>query len=126
MEQIIIGCVLSFLVCFYAIPVIITVANKKKLYDMPDERKLHTTPISSLGGLGIFIGFMMGLLLATNSIKETLGFQYYIAAFMVIFFFGIKDDILVLSPIKKLIGQFIVAFILIGKAGLLITNMHGF
>ena len=126
MEQIIIGCVLSFLVCFYAIPVIITVANKKKLYDMPDERKLHTNPISSLGGLGIFIGFMMGLLLATNSIKETLGFQYYIAAFMVIFFFGIKDDILVLSPIKKLIGQFIVAFILIGKAGLLITNMHGF
>jgi len=127
MEQIIIiGCVLSFIVSFYAIPVIITVANKKKLYDIPDERKIHTTPISSLGGLGIFIGFMIGLLITINDLKSIPGFQYYIASFLVIFFFGIKDDILVLSPIKKLIGQFIVAFILMVKAGLLIKNMHGF
>jgi UDP-N-acetylmuramyl pentapeptide phosphotransferase/UDP-N-acetylglucosamine-1-phosphate transferase len=93
MEQLIIGCVISFLVCFYAIPVIITVANKKKLYDIPDERKIHTTPISSLGGLGIFVGFMLGLLLAINSVNGINGFQYFIASFMVIFFFGIKDDI---------------------------------
>jgi UDP-GlcNAc:undecaprenyl-phosphate GlcNAc-1-phosphate transferase len=127
MEQIIIiGCVLSFIVSFYAIPVIITVANKKKLYDIPDERKIHTTPISSLGGLGIFIGFMIGLLISINDIKSVQGFQYYIASFLVIFFFGIKDDILVLSPIKKFIGQFIVAFILMVKAGLLIKDMHGF
>ncbi len=126
MEQIIIGSVLSFIVCFYAIPVIITVANRKKLYDIPDERKIHTTPISSLGGLGIFIGFMMGLLLAANNVASISGFQYFIASFMVIFFFGIKDDILVLSPLKKVIGQILVASILIFKAGLIITSMHGF
>lgn len=126
MEQIIIGCVLSFIVSFYAIPVIITVANKKKLYDIPDERKIHTVPISSLGGLGIFIGFMLGMLIAIVDVKSVQGFQYYIASFLVIFFFGIKDDILVISPFKKLMGQIIVAFILMAKAGLLITNMHGF
>lgn len=126
MEQLIIGCVISFLVCFYAIPVIITVANKKKLYDIPDERKIHTTPISSLGGLGIFVGFMLGLLLAINTINIANGFQYFIASFMVIFFFGIKDDILVISPLKKLIGQVFVASILMFKAGLVITSMHGF
>lgn len=126
MEQIIIGTVVAFLVCFYAIPVIITVANRKKLYDIPDERKIHTTPISSLGGLGIFIGFMMGLLLAINNVAAVAGFQYYIAAFMVIFFFGIKDDILILSPLKKVIGQLLVAALLIFKSGLVITSMHGF
>lgn len=126
MEQIIIGTVVAFLVCFYAIPVIITVANKKKLYDIPDERKIHTTPISSLGGLGIFIGFMMGLLLAINNVSAVAGFQYYIAAFMVIFFFGIKDDILILSPLKKVIGQLLVAALLIFKSGLVISSMHGF
>jgi UDP-N-acetylmuramyl pentapeptide phosphotransferase/UDP-N-acetylglucosamine-1-phosphate transferase len=126
MEQIIIGCVLSFIVSFYAIPVIITVANKKKLYDIPDERKIHTTPISSLGGLGIFIGFMLGILIAINDLKAIEGFQYYIASFLVIFFFGVKDDILVLSPFKKLVGQIIVAVILMVKAGLLIKDMHGF
>jgi UDP-N-acetylmuramyl pentapeptide phosphotransferase/UDP-N-acetylglucosamine-1-phosphate transferase len=126
MEQLIIGCVISFLVSFYAIPVIVTVANKKKLYDIPDERKIHTTPISSLGGLGIFVGFMLGLLLSINSVNGIGGFQFYIASFMVIFFFGIKDDILVLSPLKKLIGQVMVAAILMFKAGLVITSMHGF
>ena len=126
MEQLIIGCVISFLVSFYAIPVIVTVANKKKLYDIPDERKIHTTPISSLGGLGIFVGFMLGLLLSINSVNGIGGFQFYIASFMVIFFFGIKDDILVLSPLKKLIGQVMVAAILMFKAGLVITSMHDF
>lgn len=126
MEQIIFGVVLSFAVGFYAIPVIITVANQKKLYDIPDERKIHTTPISSLGGLAIFVAFITGLLLAINTNTLVQGFQYYIASFMVIFFFGIKDDILVLSPIKKVIGQIIVACILIFKANLVITNMHGF
>lgn len=126
MEQIILGLVLSFIVGFYAIPVIITVATQKKLYDIPNERKIHTTPISSLGGLGIFVAFMMGLLVATDVTTSVKGFQYLIAAFMVIFFFGIKDDILVLSPIKKFIGQIIVACILVFKAKLVITNMHGF
>jgi UDP-N-acetylmuramyl pentapeptide phosphotransferase/UDP-N-acetylglucosamine-1-phosphate transferase len=45
---------------------------------------------------------------------------------MVIFFFGIKDDILVLSPLKKVIGQMLVAALLIFKAGIVITSMHGF
>lgn len=126
MEQIIIGFVLSFAVGFYAIPVIINVAKQKKLYDIPDERKIHTSPISSLGGLAIFVAFISGLLLSVNTNFLVPGFQYYIAAFMVIFFFGIKDDILVLSPIKKVIGQIIVAGILVFKANLVITNMHGF
>lgn len=126
MEQIVLGSFISFLVCFYAIPIIITVANRKQLYDIPDERKIHTKPISSLGGLGIFVGFMMGILMFSNNINKVNGFQYYIASFMVIFFFGIKDDILVLSPLKKFMGQLITAFILVFKGGLIINDMHGF
>jgi UDP-N-acetylmuramyl pentapeptide phosphotransferase/UDP-N-acetylglucosamine-1-phosphate transferase len=37
-----------------------------------------------------------------------------------------KDDILVISPIKKLIGQFIAAFLIIYKGGIQIKSMHGF
>lgn len=126
MEQIILGVIISFAVGFYAIPIIITVADQKKLYDIPDERKVHTKPISSLGGLGIFVAFMMGFLMSVNSVSSVKGFQYIVASFMVVFFFGIKDDILVLSPVKKLLGQIIAACILIFGAGLVITNMHGF
>lgn len=126
MEKIILGGILAFLATYYAIPVIIKVAEAKKLYDEPDEvRKLHIKPIPSLGGFGIFIGFTLAVLLNVN-FSATPEFQYYIASFLVIFFVGIKDDILVLSAMKKFFGQLIVAGILMFKADLLITNMHGF
>lgn len=127
MEQIIIGGILAFLATFYAIPVIIKVAEAKKLYDEPDDiRKLHTKPIPALGGLGIFIGFTLAVLLTLNFTSAAPEFQYYIAAILLIFFIGIKDDILVLSAMKKFMGQLFVAGILMFKAKLLISDMGGF
>jgi UDP-GlcNAc:undecaprenyl-phosphate/decaprenyl-phosphate GlcNAc-1-phosphate transferase len=127
MEQIIIGGVLAFFVTFLSIPVIIKVANAKKLFDEPDDnRKIHKNPIPSLGGLGMFIGFAIALLLTINFSNGSPEFQYYVAAFLVTFFIGIKDDILILTPGKKFIGQLVVASILVFKAKLLITDMHGF
>src|ERR1043165_5556887 len=121
MEQIIVGGILAFFVTFYAIPVIIKVADAKKLYDEPDYiRKLHIKPIPSLGGLGIFVGFTLCILLTIN-FSLFPEFQYYIASLFVIFFVGIKDDILVLSAVKKFFCQLLVASILMYKANLLIT-----
>lgn len=125
MEQIIIGSIIAFLVTFYAIPVIMKVAEMKKLYDVPDERKIHKQPIPSLGGFGIFVGFAVALLLMLD-FTQLAAMQYYFAAFLIIFFLGIKDDIVILSAQKKFIGQLLVAAILMFKAKLLITNMHGF
>ncbi len=91
---------ISFTITFLAIPVIINVAEMKKLYDMPDARKIHLVAITPLVGIGIFAGFVFGCLLTIN-FKYAAEFQYFIAAGMVIFFLGLKDDILVLSPIKN-------------------------
>ena len=115
----------SFAITFLAIPVIISVAEMKKLYDVPDERKIHHSPIPSLGGLGIFAGFVMASLL-TISFGVAPEFQYFIAAALVIFFLGLKDDILVISPIKKFIGQVLAAFLIVYKGGIQIKSMHGF
>lgn len=127
MEKIIFGGVLAFLITLIGIPAIITVARVKKLYDVPDDkRKLHKEPIPSLGGLGMFIGLIFSILLTINFSSEAPEFQYYIAAFLLIFFLGIKDDIIIISPVKKFIGQLITAAILVYKAKLVITNMDGF
>jgi UDP-GlcNAc:undecaprenyl-phosphate/decaprenyl-phosphate GlcNAc-1-phosphate transferase len=126
MDSIIMGGLLSFVITFYALPVIILVANHKKLYDLPGERKIHASPIPSLGGLGIFIGFAMGLLLTLNIADVGSNLQFYLAAFLVVFFFGVKDDVLNLVPMKKLMGQLMVAIILMFKANLLISDMYGF
>lgn len=127
MERIIIGCLLAFIITLIGIPAIITVAKVKKLYDVPDDkRKLHKEPIPSLGGLGMFIGIIFSILLTINFSSEAPEFQYYIAAFLLIFFLGIKDDIIIISPVKKFVGQLITAAILVFKAKLVITNMNGF
>jgi UDP-GlcNAc:undecaprenyl-phosphate GlcNAc-1-phosphate transferase len=127
MQLIVIGGIFAFLITLMVIPVIILVAKKKKLYDEPDDkRKLHKQPIPSLGGLGMFVGFILSILLTLNFSHDAPEFQFYIAAFLLIFFLGIKDDIMVLSPAKKFLGQLITAGILIYKADLLIDNMHGF
>lgn len=127
MEQLIIGGTLAFFITFMVIPAIILVAKEKKLYDEPDnKRKFHKRPIPSLGGLGMFIGFILSILLTINFSSGAPEFQYYIAAFTLIFFLGIKDDIIIISPIKKFIGQLLAAGIIVYKANLLITSLDGF
>ncbi|MCW3081337.1 MraY family glycosyltransferase [Segetibacter sp.] len=126
MQQIILGSIIAFIITLLIIPVIIVIAKKKKLYDEPDDkRKFHKQPIPSLGGLGMFIGFILSILLTLNFATEAPEFQFYIAAFLLIFFLGIKDDIMMLSASKKFLGQLLVAGILIYKSNLVITNMNG-
>ena len=125
MFEVILSLSVSFAITFLAIPVIISVAEMKKLFDVPDERKIHQTPIPSLGGIGIFAGFVLASLL-TIGFNVASEFQFYMAAALVIFFLGLKDDILVISPIKKFIGQVLAAFLIIYKGGIQIQSMHGF
>lgn len=124
MDKILLGSALSFFITYMSIPIIITVSEWKKLFDAPDARKLHNVPISSLGGLGIFAGIAVALLLSIPFAKAP-EFQYFIASALVIFFLGMKDDILVLTPIKKLLGQFIAAFIIMQKGGIKMESMYG-
>ena len=125
MFDVLLSIAISFTITFLAIPAIINVAEMKKLFDMPDERKVHHTPITPLGGVGIFAGFIFGSLLTIHFSQNT-DLQYFIAASFVIFFLGLKDDILVISPVKKFIGQVLAAFIIIYYGGIQIRSMHGF
>ncbi len=101
MYTILFSVTLSFLVTILAITTIIQVTREKKLFDEPDERKIHTTGIPTLGGLGVFAGFILSLLLMTSLSNREL--QYFVAATITIFFLGIKDDILTITPENKLI-----------------------
>ena len=125
MFDVLLSLTISFTITFLAIPVIINVAEMKKLFDVPDARKIHQVAITPLGGIGIFAGFVFGCLLTMN-LQNSSEFQYFIAATMVIFFLGLKDDILVLTPIKKFIGQVLAAFLIIYYGRIQIHSMHGF
>src|SRR5215467_6500667 len=114
----------SFIITFLAIPIVLQIAEEKKLFDVPDERKIHKVPVPSLGGVGIFGGFLLASLLSISS-KQNYEFQYFFAAAVIIFFLGLKDDLVVLSASKKFVGQVVAASILIHLGGIRITSMHG-
>ncbi len=124
MDKLLLSGALAFTITFFAIPIIIQVARQKKLFDEPDERKVHKLVIPTLGGLGIFGGFILATLIGAP--VGSLELQYFAAAAIVIFFLGIKDDILVLSATKKFVGQLVAAGIVIKFGGVQLSNMNGF
>ncbi|WP_346236512.1 glycosyltransferase family 4 protein [Niabella insulamsoli] len=124
MLQIFVSAIISFIVAFLAIPVIIQIADKKKLYDIPDERKLHKNTIASLGGIGVFIGLTFSSLITIN-FQQNPEFQYFFAAIFCMFFIGLKDDIIALSAFKKFIVQIVAAGIVIHLGGLEIKSLYG-
>jgi len=116
--------IVSFITTYISMPVIIHIAEVKRLFDIPDNRKVHATPIPALGGVGIFGGFMFASLLCI-SFNNSLDFQFDLAAGIVLFFIGLKDDLLVISPSKKFIGQLLAAFLVVVPGQLQFTDLNG-
>ena len=118
---------------FYAIPVIIRIAKAKKLYDFPDERKNHISKIPTLGGLGIYAAITIAGLTFINTCGMNGGgiassltsLPPIIAGFTIIFFIGMKDDLLNISAYKKLSAEIIALFILIVVGDVRLDSMQG-
>src|SRR2546423_1905078 len=126
MIQVATGITIAYLTTFFLLPLIIKLAHQNKIYDVPDERKTHNYPISSLGGIAIFSGLILSMLLVSDFNNYNAELQYYVAGLFVIFILGLIDDIFILKAWKKTLGQLAVAAVLTLKGGLLVTNLHGF
>ena len=116
---------LSFIIVYVSIPSIVAVAHRKQLYDEPGRRKSHHHSVPYLGGIAIFVSLIVGTGLCID-ISETKELLQVMVAMVVIFFIGIKDDILVIAPIKKLYGEILAAIIVVILADVRFTSLHGF
>ncbi|HEY5511704.1 MAG TPA: MraY family glycosyltransferase [Prolixibacteraceae bacterium] len=112
-------------VTYRAIPTVISVSQQLKLFSEPNGRSASNHKVPTLGGVAIFIGFVLGLTLTRNGYILP-GLSFIIAAVMIMFFVGLKDDIVSLSATKKIFSQLIVAGILIFLGHFRFTNLHGF
>lgn len=124
MYDIILSFITAFVLVYLAIPSIINIARVKQLYDVPDERKSHEEVVPTLGGVAIFAGVIFSIILWTPF--DVFGdLQYILCSFIIIFLIGAKDDILPMSPYRKLAGQILACFILVFKAQVKITSLYG-
>jgi UDP-N-acetylmuramyl pentapeptide phosphotransferase/UDP-N-acetylglucosamine-1-phosphate transferase len=102
------GFLTSLAISLLAIPSIVRVARHKGLYNEPREKTGKIKKVPTLGGLAIFAGTIISLCMFAD-IRELKELPYLIAGAVVLFFIGIKDDILVTAPWWKLVGQILVA-----------------
>lgn len=118
------GFLLGLGIVVFTIPPLIRVSFAKHLYDTPNHRKVSKVVVPTLGGVAIFLGFILSTIIATDGyIFEEL--KYLIAAVIIMFFIGLKDDLMDISAVKKLTVEIATACILIIMGDIRFTNLQG-
>jgi UDP-N-acetylmuramyl pentapeptide phosphotransferase/UDP-N-acetylglucosamine-1-phosphate transferase len=125
----------ALLLVIFFTPSLIKVAELKNLTDEPDEeRKLHKRKIPTIGGIIIFAAmiFALSLWLSISFTDDAFVFAerfkdytLIVTTTLVLFFVGVKDDIIGTAPIKKLIAHILVAMVIVLMANIRIKSLHG-
>lgn len=122
--QIVLSAIVACATSITAIPVIIKISRLKNLMADPGERSSHITKTPTLGGVAIFASTLVSYFLWENPDEGQL-IHLSISALVILFFLGVKDDILILSPKKKMIGQIGASALIVIFADLRIENLFG-
>lgn len=110
----------AFLVSAFVVllttPVVNKFGHQSGLVDLPNERKVHQRPMVRLGGVSIFVGTIIALLivwssggfgtLPPNKESEIWGVTIGGLAFFLV---GLADDLFTLSPFTRLFAQVLIA-----------------
>lgn len=102
---------LAFLFSLYLTPLVRKAAIQFDIVDRPDGKlKNHKEPVPYLGGLAIYVSFLLALSITFGFSKEVLG---TLLAGSIVLILGLIDDFGVLNPWVKLAGQSLAAVVLI-------------
>jgi UDP-GlcNAc:undecaprenyl-phosphate GlcNAc-1-phosphate transferase len=116
--------IISWAISYVSFPVIINISNVKGLLATPSDRSSHLKKTPNLGGVGIFMGFI--LTFTTFGSLFNIGANYHIiGSLVVLFFLGLKDDILILSAKTKFFVQFGVCFLVTLNSQITINSFYG-
>lgn len=115
----------SFFFGFLITPVLIFLLKKGNIIDAPGGRKIHSGFVPSMGGIGIILATFAGVF-AWFSLEQLVQTRYFLVALGIMFSVGLRDDLIELSAVQKLIGQCIPAFFVIIMADIRITGLYGF
>lgn len=125
--------IISTVCGFIIIPYIINFCIRKKLYDIPNARKIHKNVIPRLGGICFLpctlIAFIFGISMLdylTGRQQFTVGTWsvMFLISLSLIYIIGIVDDIVGVRPRTKFAVQ-IIAASLLPVSGLYINNFYG-
>lgn len=111
--------VISCITTWHLVPLIIRIAYKLGVIDNPDGKiKTHKVPTPYLGGVAVYAGFLISLAFIVPS-SEYL--SPLIIGSTLSLLLGLADDILVLTPLQKFLGQGLAAVCFL-KSGLILKT----
>ena len=101
--------ILAVVISFVMTPIVKSFAVKIGAMDVPTEkRRVHDHPIPRMGGLAIFIGFLLSVVLFTDITEQIRGI---LIGSIIIVVVGAIDDIISLKATVKLAGQLLAAIV---------------
>ena len=101
--------VAALLISFIATPVVKSIAQMVGAVDVPkDNRRMHNHPIPRMGGLAIFLGFLLSTLIFVPMSSSMRGM---LLGGVIIVILGIFDDIYALPALPKLLVQIAAALV---------------
>lgn len=119
--------IVPFFISFYLIKWSIKISNLKNLFDSPNEiRKLHKINVPNLGGIAIYTSYIFTIFLFFPNLIDVYNFNILLCSTLLIFGIGLKDDLIGLSPHKKLFIQIIASLIFLINTDYKIINLYGF
>jgi len=93
----------SFLFTYYFIPIFIKIAYAYNIVDVPDGNiKQHHAPTPYLGGAALYLGFLGTLAMVFPFDNQ---FFLFLVGSTLLFYIGLVDDLISLSPLQKFAGQ---------------------
>ena len=114
---------LSFLLGLVLMPLVIRIAKKKDFVVRPNKRMCHVGSIPNIGGIDICISFLFTyMVFEYDTLQQS---QFFMIGVLTIVIVGLVDDVLVLSPLAKLLGEVLAGIAMIGFADRRITHLHG-
>ena len=124
MEQIFLVGGTAFLVTFLMFPVFIKFFKRRNFLDDPGGRKIHTARTPAMGGLPIFMGFCIAILIWApfEVLRDT---KYVLSALSIMFIIGFRDDLINLRAVQKLFGQIAAALIIVAVCDIRLMSLYG-
>jgi UDP-GlcNAc:undecaprenyl-phosphate/decaprenyl-phosphate GlcNAc-1-phosphate transferase len=101
-----------FITLLIVIPIIIKIANRTGYIAIPSAERWHSKPTALLGGVGLFIGIIIGMIFSGALPNTSWGL---ITGIIIIFITGLYDDVFELSPLIKFIIEIGVGILVISS-----------
>lgn len=119
----------AYVISIRIYPAIIYLSHAKDLMDEPGERSMHQLKTPTLGGIGLFLTFAIGMVLTGVFTplppQDVINVLALLGATTLLLILGVKDDLVLVSPKKKFSGQLIATALVVFASDIRILSMEG-